>query len=218
MKTSKNLTGSFAKAITCAAFVLTSSLLISSCQKEEEQVPGKPQNPTTNEKTMDSPTPPTPHRKQQIATVNDKIISLHDAKLAFAQITIDHYAAGTNQPDYSVSVSANGTATFKGRRNVNVDGLRMMEVSNEQLANINRLVLQLRDLPDVKENSNEFKNLMARPINRTTITNSSKSTIWSLSDDNLQPKWLVEFRKQVENELKISRLIYAPGQLAEINK
>ena len=230
----------FTTAITCLVLLVTTSLFLSSCQKEELSNPinsqtatesdrltgpdlqpthlGNHHYATVNAKQLNPPLqPPTPSLLQ-IATVNAKQINIAVHKLVFQSITIDHYAALTHLPDYSISINANGTAAYEGRRNVNVNGSRMLEVSKEQLERINNLCIRLAAIKAESSFANQDSKKLAQPINRTTFRGVGELNFWSQTDNNSQPKWLVTFRAQVEEVLNLSALINIPGQVATVVK
>src|SRR5436190_21125404 len=112
MKTSKSLSSQFTTAITCLILLVTTSLFVTSCQKEELPNPGNSQTATesdrltgpdlqpahsgnhhyatVNAKQLNPPLQPPTRSELQIATINAKQMSIPVHKLVFQSLTIDH--------------------------------------------------------------------------------------------------------------------------------
>ncbi len=187
MKTSKSLSRPFAKAITCLILLVTTSLSLTSCKKEELANPqsaivndrtknpavkpsllsnpqtatvndktkkptekpllsGKPQTTIENERTKNPAVKPSLLSNPQTSLVSERLINPALLKFIFASIKIDHYAAATSLPDYSITVYSNGIATYEGRKNVNIKGSRQFEVSLAALIRINNLSIQFASI------------------------------------------------------------------------
>ena len=129
-----------------------------------------------------------------------------------ALVKIDHMAAKSMQPDYSVTVTSNGNIVFEGRRNVKFIGRTYLLASDESMLTIKKLIANSNFLNIVVKN--EFA--MDAPQVTTTCTlkqqPSSEATyaytVKSLTDiNNGYPKVLYTFRTSIEKQLQIQGLI-----------
>lgn len=163
-------------------------LLITSCQKEELQQPSAYNS------------------SSQGSTMNDQAKEL--PAMAFTSIKIDHIAANTSLPDYSITINSNGTAAYDGRRNVRVKGKVKLSISIEQLSYINS-VCNRTNFFQLKGSEHQIFDM---PSVETTYV------IWkrqlALSDYNGQPEELASFRNKIEKTLDISNLINTSSYIA----
>ncbi len=235
MKTSKSLSRPFANAITCLLLSATASLTLISCQKEEL---ANPQTATVNERTKNPAVKPSLLSNAETATVNDRtkkptdkpllsgkpqtaivserVINPIMLKFIFVSIKIDHYAANTSLPDYSITVNSNGIATYEGRKNVNIKGPRTFKVSLATLNTINYLCMKFFAISQpITASAIDGE---AHPMVQTTYKGADGSNLILRDYNNGQPVWLVTFRNEVEKALDLSRLINIKGAIAEVNK
>ena len=182
MKTTNTITRKIKSATAGLTFFMCGALLITACQKEDMQQPSY----TT-----------------VAASENQRLIDqvLPIDLLAFSLIKIDHLSARSFMPDYCVTVSADGIASFEGRRNVGVLKTVKFKLTKDQLSAINELCLQ----------TNFFKiedldlNIPDMPIVTTTFSNSEQKAM--NSDSGGVPAELVSFRTQIEKLLNISKFV-----------
>lgn len=187
MKTSKLNYPEFKKIGVSLMLACSSMVFMAGCQKEESAQPGSDSKDYNHLKQAGPP----------LAT--------------FAFITIDHYAANTSLPDYSVSVKSNGIVVFEGKRNVAYMGRLQFEVPPSTINNLKDLFIHsnffnMRDeiiwSPDL-------------PINSTTYAiDRSDGGIKTLHDRESKPAELVALREKAESLLHISKYIIKSGPVA----
>lgn len=213
MKTTKSLSGQLSSAITCFALFATTSLFITSCQKEELT---DPQTATINERTKNPAVKPVQLGKPQTATVNSKVVNPAMLHLVFKSIKIDHISGRGDLSDYSITVRSNGTATYAvhvKEREISRD----FRVSLSELRQINNLCIQYIEYADYADVDNAAKKF-PQPMVVTTYTSAIKGGDKILRDFNGKPEWLVLFRTEVEKVINITQTKGTQGSLAEVNQ
>ncbi len=188
MKTANSITRKINSAITGLILMMSTSLLITSCQKEEMQQPSSENN--TASKTSNT----------------DKLSQ--SAAMAFSSIRIDHIAAKSLLADYSVTINSNGMATYEGRRNVHIIRSVDFKISSEALGQINNICKSI----DFFKLHGSRSSIPDMPSVETTFRLLDKQS--KLSDYEGQPAQLVSFRTKIENILDLSRFINATAGTA----
>ncbi len=213
MKTTKSLSGQLSNALTCLVLFATTSLFLTSCQKEELS---NPQTATINERTKNPAVKPIQLSNPQTATVNAKIVNPDMLHFVFKSIKIDHISGRGDLLDYSITVRSNGTATYAvtvKEREIS----RNFQVSLNALSQINNLCLQYIEYADYADADNAARKL-PQPLVVTTYTSARKGGDKIFRDFNGKPEWLVLFRTAVEKVINITQAKGTQGSLAEVNQ
>ena len=173
MKTTYNFNSTMKSAIAAFSLIIASSLFLTSCQKEE---------------------------LQQISSANSSSESASGARIGdqlpvvsevFTSIKIDHLPANTMMADYSVTVNADGSATYEGRKNVKIARTIKLELSKEQLYGITKACTEFNFF-----NSIGFGIVMLDvPAVSTTYKTAEQSK--TLIDSEGLPSNLVAFRMKI---------------------
>jgi len=192
MKTTKSVTAKSKTSIVSFALIIVSAFLIASCQKEEEQpTASSANNASEMAKGFDHPLP--------VPTI------------AFTSIKINHIAARSLNPDYSITIYANGSGVYEGRRNVHIMGVKHFEMDKRTLEYISDLSLRINFF-DIR--AIDF-NIPDLPIVATTFTNSEGTK--TLADSEGVPEVLVAFRTKIETALNMSKLVSGDKRFETVN-
>ena len=182
MKTSSTITRIF--QLTFAAFAFVTSLMITSCQKEEMQQSSLALNSEEH---------------------SDVERMAHSTRMAFKSINFNHLAAKSMKADYSVTLYANGYGVFEGRRNVFCLKRINFKISTERLMFINNICRSV-DLFDL----NRIKNNTTPDMPSIITTYSKNDQTLSLTEYEGKPALLNAFRTKIEMALDLSRFIDKP--------
>lgn len=181
--------------IAMALIILASSLLfMASCKKEESGQPSSSGTSGQNERRMN--------------------YAQASQRLVFRTIIIDHRAANTDYPEYTLKVNNNGSALYTGIKNVKTIGTVKLEMSARTINLINDFAIKFIESTKylkMESTINESKT-MAIPMVLTTFANNNGAPSVTLRDNNSgQPVWLATFRNEVEKALDISSLTKGNG-------
>lgn len=188
MKTTHTSISKMKSAILGLTLFISTGLLLTSCQKEESQPPSSDSN------------------SSQTSAANNS--SKESPTMAFTSIKIDHIAAKSLLPDYSVTVNSNGTATYEGRRNVYIKGNVDFKITSSSLWEINNVCMGTNFF----KMRGGYNSIPDMPGVETTFTLLEQHRI--LSDYEGLPAELVSFRTKIEKALDLSRFINAPAGTA----
>lgn len=183
MKPTHNFNSKMKSAIAAISLIIASSLFLTSCKKEELQ-----QVSSSN----------SAYENSSGSRTGDQLPVLSDV---FATIKIDRFPANTMMADYSITVNADGTAPYEGRRNVKIAKTITLELTYDQLKGIINTCKEINffqikgiaiNIPDV-------------PVVTTTYKTLDKSK--TLSDSEGLPSNLVAFRMEIEYILNIAKFV-----------
>ena len=130
----------------------------------------------------------------------------------FNLITIDHSAAQTHLPDYSVTISSDGTILFNGRRNTAVAGKVQFKAPQKIMTQL-RVLFTEANLADM-ENLPSIPDLPSIATSFKAATNAE--TVTRIDYNNSNPRELIQLRTKTETLLKISTLVVKPRNLNDI--
>jgi len=188
MKSTHSTINEIKSAILGLTLCISTGLLITSCQKEEWQ-----------QQQSDTNSSPRSNFNQQ---------AKESPAMAFTSIKIDHIAAMSLLPDYSIIINSNGTAIYEGRRNVRVKGIVELRITDKELWYINSVCMRTSFF----QLKGGESNVPDMPSVETTYI------IWkrqfTLSDYNGQPEELASFRSKIESALNLSKLINTSTYIA----
>lgn len=188
MKTANHINRKMNTVLIGLTIITIIPIFFTSCQKEELQPSAAASNvtPMNDQNSLTKLTP----------------------ELAFSSIKIDHIAALSQYPSYSITVNSNGTVVYEGRRNVYIKGTRIFEIKRSTLLYLNNVCMGINFF-DLKGGINYIPDM---PLVETTYTLLNRQK--SLIDFEGEPTALVAFRTTIENALDLSEFINAPAGTA----
>ncbi len=190
----KNLETTSAKKLrnfSLASFLIVFLLFLSACQKEE--LASTNSSVQANNENL--------ARQKQPADQSP-----------FTLITIDHSAAQTHLPDYSVTIRSDGNILFNGRRNTAVSGKVEFKAPQKVMTQL-RVMFTEANLSDM-ENLPSVPDLPSIATTFKAATNAEAITRIDFNHNN--PRELIQLRTKTETLLKISTLVIKPRNLNDI--
>jgi len=190
MKTTKSITRSVKTSLVGFTSVMLVCILFASCTKEELA------QPATNQETSNN---------ARLINNNAQLLS------RFIFIKIDHVSSFTSLPDYSVTLTADGTVTFDGRANVYTPRKRTFQATKSAMLQIHDLVKEYLSINVSSATAIATQNertAKCRAYVATTISTSYDQLPKTNFDWNTgKPAKLVGFRTGVEEALEIYKLV-----------
>jgi hypothetical protein len=180
--------------------MIYSLFFFASCQKENVITPSK-ENIAMAERKLE----PVDNDVVQ-SDAADVVLSHPIITKSYLMLKIDHRAAMSFNPDYSVSVSSDGNVEFEGRRNVFFIGKKKLKISSNEVQMLKYLFIRT----EFFSMNEDIPNIIDLPIVYTTYSEQSPAadSEKTLRDDNSgQPLQLFSLRVQAESILNISWLI-----------
>ncbi|MEO5569974.1 MAG: DUF6438 domain-containing protein [Bacteroidia bacterium] len=174
-----------------SASAIASVLFFASCEKEIIQAPSG-----INAKGDIQKVSASVQDQQASSLVSNK------APVVIDMIKIDHQAALTHTPDYSVTVKSNGLVIYEGRKYVAVTGQKKWILDSEKFAFLKSLY---SDFDKIQDNLSLMADV---PMVYTTWSASADTRTIILFDYDLgEPEQLINLRKRTELLLDIDRFI-----------
>lgn len=191
MKTLKNLRIQNSIAVT----VIVSLLFLTSCKKED-LVTTTSGNATATDGVKQAPQA----KSNQIHPPAEFRAELPKAGQSTVMIKIDHIAARTHAPDYSVSIKFDGTIIFEGRRNVAYVGTKEWQLASDKFMNVKQL-FDHSGFNSIEDNLSELADV---PMVYTTWCASPAQRATTLFDYNDgYPEGLISLRQKAESILDL---------------
>lgn len=194
MKTLKSVSRKIKIAVLSVTLVMMTSVILTSCQKEDL-------NPSVNSQT---------------ATINDKQRNQQiqePLSPVFESVKINHLAA-PGFAEYCVTLFANGTWFYEGKSNVAVKGIHQFIMSRKTLSDINKLCIEFTKQGPVV---NDVEKLMRMQIIETIYEANDDRPVKVFREYNGgNPSKLQDFRTKTETLLKIGRFLKIDKSLAEV--
>jgi hypothetical protein len=180
MKNSKPFSAKVRSCLAASAILFMFVLLFASCQKDNTIQPA-----STTSSSYSSDRAPSPSSGR-----------------GYEMIKIDHQPMRGPVPDYVVTVYANGTGLFYGRKNVVVLGETAFSIDAATFQTLQRMYATSNFFNvDVKVPS-----VPDAPLTFTTYNNGNQNATLVDYDAGI-PGFLIKLREQTENLLHISRYI-----------
>ena len=165
--------------------LLISFFLLNGCQKDETPYVNNGDVTTTND-------------------MQNARVSKNNNEGPFALLLINHSAARTNLPDYSVTVMSDGAIIFNGRRNTRFIGTHKYSASSSLIDALTRIYVKNR-FSEIEE----LPFIFDLPSNSTSFRMDANSEIITRLDyNNPASNKLINLRIKTEELLKISHLVY----------
>ncbi|MEO5570661.1 MAG: DUF6438 domain-containing protein [Bacteroidia bacterium] len=194
MKNSSNF--SIKNSLTVSLFA-SALFFLASCEKEVIPAPSGINVNGNTEKATASNGASQAEQVQFAAASDAASQSVHKS---FDMIVIDHHAARSYGPDYSVTVRGDGYVTFEGRRNVSVLGKKVWKLDEEKFSAIKR-IFEASDFAHIEDNLSLIAGV---PIVYTSYAASAYSRQVTLFDYNkTDPAKLIFLRLKAEDILDI---------------
>lgn len=196
--------------------IITSSLFMASCEKEELMDFSVESKETTERqnKPIDIHGAKTNRIQADAANFDQSLASENASAGIFIMIKIDHLPGKSAEPDYSVTVTSDGHVTYDGRGSVAVKGKIEQDVKGFVLEEIKGLFEHsgfssiLQDLPNIAD----------APRVYTTWKSSSIARPITLMDYNrAYPMALVSLRIKAESILNIPELVHGEPLVTVLN-